>query len=131
MVTAIPETKVPKAPPFMIVAVAGLLGCSSVGQVGIMAGGRGDPGALLKQAQSYSEVGPTEGKACRYFALGIIPWGDSTPTAAMEKALAASGGDAIINASVETTLYGFLPIYNFFSFTCTTVRGIAIKFEPS
>ena len=49
----------------------------------------------------------------------------------MEKALAASGGDAIINASVETSLYGFLPIYNVFTFTCTTVKGVAIKFQPS
>ena len=120
-----------KALPFMAVAVAVLLGCSSVGHVGIMTGARGDPGSLLKQAQSYKEVGPTEGRACRYFLLGVIPWGDSTPTAAMEKALAASGGDAIINASVETSLYGFLPIYNVFTFTCTTVKGVAIKFQPS
>lgn len=120
-----------KAFPFMALAVVVLLGCSSVGQVGIMTGPQGDPGALLKQTQAYTEVGPTQGQACRYFLLGIIPWGDSTPNAAMEKALAASGGDAIINASVETSLYGFLPIYNVFSFTCTTVKGIAIKFEPS
>ncbi len=117
--------------PFMALAAAVLLGCTSVGQVGIMTGARGDPGALLKQAQSYTEVGPTEGTACRYFLLGIIPWGDSTPSAAIKKALDASGGDAIINASVETSLYGFLPIYNVFAFTCTTVRGVAIKLEAS
>lgn len=123
--------KVLKALPFMALALLALLGCSSVGQVGIMTGAQGDPGALLKQSQSYTEVGPTQGQACRYFLLGIIPWGDSTPSAAMKKALAASGGDAIINASVETSLYGFLPIYNVFSFTCTTVKGIAIKFGSS
>ncbi len=117
--------------PFMALAAAVLLGCTSVGQVGIMTSASADPGALLKQAQSYTEVGPTEGTACRYFLLGIIPWGDSTPSAAMKKALAASGGDAIINASVETSLYGFLPIYNVFAFTCTTVRGVAIKLEAS
>jgi hypothetical protein len=120
-----------KALPFMALALLALLGCSSVSQVGIMTGPQADPGALLKQQQSYTEVGPTQGQACRYFLLGIIPWGDSTPTAAMQKALAASGGDAIINASVQTSLYGFLPIYNVFSFTCTTVKGVAIKFEPS
>jgi hypothetical protein len=125
------ELKVPKAIPFMAAALVALLGCSSVGQVGIMTGARADPGALLKQMQSYTEVGPTEGQACRYFLLGIIPWGDSTPTAALEKALATSGGDAIINASVQTSLYGFLPIYNVLGFTCTTVKGIAIKFESS
>jgi hypothetical protein len=31
-------------------------------------------------------------------------------------------------ASVETSLYGFIPIYNLFANTCTTVRGVAIKF---
>jgi hypothetical protein len=117
--------------PFMALAVAVLLGCTSVGQVGIMTSASADPGALLKQAHSYTEVGPTEGTACRYFLLGIIPWGDSTPSAAMKNALAASGGDAILNASVETSLYGFLPIYNVFAFTCTTVRGVAIKLEAS
>ena len=120
-----------KALAWMALAVAVLAGCSSVGQVGLMTGAQGDPGALLKQARAYTEVGPTEGRACRYFLLGVIPWGDSTPSAAMTKALAASGGDAILNASVETSLYGFLPIYNVFSFTCTTVKGVAIKFEPS
>jgi hypothetical protein len=73
-------------------------------------------------------VGPVSGQACRYFLLGIIPWGDSTVTEAMDEALAESDADAIINASVETSLYGFIPIYNVFSFTCTTVQGVAIKF---
>ena len=63
------------------------------------------------------------------FLLGIIPWGDSTVATAMDKALAENGGDALINVSVTTSLYGFVPIYNVFAFTCTTVEGIAIKFE--
>ena len=46
---------------------------------------------------------------------------------AMKIALADTGGDAILNASVTTSLYGFIPIYNVLSFTCTTVQGIAIR----
>jgi hypothetical protein len=111
------------------VTVVGLSACTSVAQVGILTGPSGDPGSIISEARSYSEIGPVEGKACRYFLLGIIPWGDSTPSAAMDDAIGFSGGDAIINASVETSLYGFVPIYNAFAYTCTTVRGIAIKFD--
>jgi hypothetical protein len=112
-------------------AVAGLAavcGCSSVGNVGMITMPSSDPGALLSEQRSYIEIGPVEGQACRYFLLAIIPWGDSSPSTAMQEALAGSEGDAIINASIETSLYGFIPIYNVFSFTCTTIRGVAIKF---
>lgn len=112
-----------------VVTAVGLSACTSVAQVGILTGPSGDPGSLISEARPYSEIGPVEGRACRYFLLGIIPWGDSTPSAAMDQALGFSGGDAIINASVETSLYGFVPIYNAFAYTCTTVRGIAIKFD--
>jgi bacteriorhodopsin len=47
----------------------------------------------------------------------------------VDDALVQRGGDALLNVSVETSLYGFIPIYNVYSFTCTTVRGIAVKFE--
>ena len=114
-----------------LVFVMVVVGCSSVGQVGMMVGPSSNPGSVIKQERSYSELGPVFGRACRYFLLAVIPWGDSTPTAAMQKALSTSGGDAIINASVETSLYVFIPIYNVFSFTCTTVRGIAIKFDDN
>lgn len=114
------------------VLAAGLLaGCSSVDNVGLITAASGDPGALLTGQRSYTEVGPVSGRACRYFLLGIIPWGDSTPTKAMEQALAGTEGDALINASIETSLYGFIPIYNLFSFTCTTVKGVAIKLDRS
>jgi hypothetical protein len=111
-----------------LVVLGVLGGCSSVGNVGILTQPSSDPGALLTQQRSYTEVGPVSGQACRYFLLAVIPWGDSTVTAAMDEALAESDADAIINASVETSLYGFIPIYNVFSFTCTTVKGVAIKF---
>lgn len=48
---------------------------------------------------------------------------------AVDKALEATGGDALLNVSAESSLYGFIPIYNVYTFTCTTVRGTAIKFK--
>jgi hypothetical protein len=118
-----------------MLAVTGLLAltsaCTSVGQVGIMTKPGADPGALLTQATAYEQIGPANGEACRYFLLGVAPWGDSTATRAFEKALEPSGGDALINVTVSTSLYGFIPIYNVFSFTCTTVDGVAIRYKQA
>ena len=106
-----------------------LAGCTSTGNFGLITRPSASPGELLSGSHPYKELGPVQGQACRFFLLAIVPWGDSTPTTAVDRALKRSGGDAILNASVATSLYGFIPIYNVFSFTCTTVKGIAIKFE--
>jgi hypothetical protein len=103
--------------------------CTSTGNLGMVSKSVAEPGSLLTSSQQYKVIGPAKGKACRYFLLGVIPWGDSTLKTAVDKALAESGGDALINLSVSSSLYGFVPIYNVFCFTCTTVDGIAIKFE--
>ncbi len=105
--------------------------CTSTGNLGMVSKSTADPGSLLTSPQPYKVIGPAKGKACRYFLLGIIPWGDSTLKTAVDKALAESGGDALINLSVSSSLYGFVPIYNVFCFTCTTVEGIAIEYETS
>ncbi len=105
--------------------------CTSTGNLGMVSKSTANPGSLLTSPQAYKEIGPAKGKACRYFLLGIIPWGDSTLKTAVDKALAESGGDALINLSVSSSLYGFVPIYNVFCFTCTNVEGIAIQFETS
>ncbi len=105
--------------------------CTSTGNLGMVSRSTADPGSLLTSPQPYKVIGPAKGKACRYFLLGIIPWGDSTLKTAVDKALAESGGDALINLSVSSSLYGFVPIYNVFCFTCTTVEGIAIEYETS
>jgi hypothetical protein len=115
---------------FAIVLTALILGgCSSTGNLGMATKSMADPGSLVTSAGGYKEVGPAKGEACRYILLGIIPWGDSTATKAITAALEQSGGDALINASVTSSLYTFVPIYNVFCFTCTSVEGIAIKFE--
>jgi len=104
-------------------------GCTSVGSLGLITKSSVDPIATVKDSHSVRTLGPAEGRACRYFALAVIPWGNSDIQAAVDKALAPSGGDALVNVTTATSLYGFVPIYNVFSFTCTTVKGTAIKFE--
>ena len=114
---------------WMIVTSAVLLaGCSSSGTLGIVTKSTADPVALLKAGQHYKELGPVEGQSCRHFVLAVVPWGNGDVTHAVDKALEQRGGDAMVNVSVETSLYGFVPIYNVYSFTCTTVKGIAVKF---
>ena len=109
--------------------LSALLGCSSTANLGIISKTTGDPGSLFTSAHPYKEIGPAKGEACRYILLGIIPWGDSTITKAVNEALAKSGGDALINLSVTSSLYTFVPIYNVFCYTCTAVEGIVIKFD--
>ena len=101
--------------------------CASTSNLGLATKSQLDPASLLTSSQSFEEIGRVRGKACRFFLVGIIPWGDSTVTRAIDNAL-QSGGDAIINVSVTSSLYGFVPIYNIFCFTCTEVEGIAIEF---
>jgi len=104
-------------------------GCSSTGTLGIVTKSSANPAALLQSAQGFEELGSTEGKACRHFILAIIPFGNSSFEKAIDKALEKTGGDALINVSTTSSLYGFIPIYNAYSFTCTTVQGTAIKFK--
>lgn len=116
----------------LLLLLAGVLlmaGCSSVGNLGMVTKNMDNPGALLKSAKSYKELGPVDGEACRFFILAAIPFGDSTFSSAVDEALTKSGGDALLNVTVSSSLYGFIPIYNVFSYTCTNVKGIAIKFN--
>lgn len=68
-----------------------LVGCSTTGNLGIVAKSSADPASLLKNSQGYEDLGPAEGQACRHFILAIIPFGQSDMTKAVDKALAASG----------------------------------------
>jgi hypothetical protein len=104
-------------------------GCSSSGTLGIVTRSTADSAGLLKSGRSFQDLGPVEGSACRHFVLAIIPWGDSTLSTAVDNALQQKGGDALINVTVTSSLYGFIPIYNVYSYTCTEVKGVAIKFQ--
>lgn len=106
-------------------------GCSSAGSLGMVMKSTADPGSLLKNQTSFKEIGPASGEACRFFVLAIIPFGQSDVAAAVDEALTSSGGDALLNVTVSSSLYGFIPIYNFFSYTCTNVKGIAVKFDDN
>ena len=115
----------------MLLMAALLTGCTSVGTLGIVTKSTGDPGAMLRDTQRYKELGPVQGEACRFFLLGVAPWGDATLSTAVDNALTKVEGDALINVTVSNSLYGFVPIYNVFAYTCTDVKGIAIKFEKN
>jgi hypothetical protein len=112
-----------------LMVVVALTGCTSVGTLGVITKSSADPVALLKKDHSVKDLGPAEGQACRYFALAVIPWGNSDIQTAVDRALEKTGGDALVNVATSSSLYGFVPIYNVFSFTCTSVKGTAIKLE--
>ena len=113
----------------LLLVVIFLAGCSSTGSLGMVVKSTLDPGALLTKQTPFREIGPAEGEACRFFILAVLPFGSSDFAAATDEALAKSGGDALLNVSVTSSLYGFIPIYNLFTYTCTNVKGIAVKFE--
>ena len=112
-----------------LIGLVAVAGCTSVGSLGLITKSSADPYQVVKKSNSYKSVGFAEGETCRYFLLAVVPWGNSDIQRAVDKALAASGGDALINVTTATSLYGFIPVYSVFSFTCTTVKGTAIKFE--
>ena len=104
-------------------------GCTSVGTLGLITKSEADPASILKSGRSYKELGPASGNACKYILLSIVPWGDSDLETAVRRALKKSNGDALVNVSVASSLYSFLPIYNIVSVSCTAVKGIAIKYQ--
>ena len=106
-----------------------ITGCSSSGTLGIVTRSTADAGGLLKSGRSFKDLGLAEGSACRHSILAIIPWGNSSFSAAVDDALEQNGGDALINVTVTSSLYGFIPFANVYSFTCTEVKGTAVKFQ--
>lgn len=106
-----------------------MVGCTSTGNLGIVTKPSADNAERLRSGVKFEELGPAEGSACRHFVIAVIPFGDSSFSKAVEKALAQHGGDALINVTVSSSLYGFIPIYNVYSFTCTSVSGIAVKYK--
>ncbi|WP_447986835.1 hypothetical protein [Nitrospira sp. Nam74] len=114
--------------PSIFTAAFLLGGCTSVGNLGIVTKPSANNVGLLRNGTSFQELGTVEATVCRHFIVAVIPFGNSTFSKAVEKALSERGGDALINVTVSTSLYGFIPIYNVYSFTCTTVNGVAVKF---
>ncbi|MBX3335867.1 MAG: hypothetical protein KF876_17180 [Nitrospira sp.] len=113
----------------LVLGAALMTGCTSVGNLGIVTKPSANNADRLKSGVSFEELGPVEGSGCRHFILAIIPFGDSSFSKAVDEALSQKGGDALINVTVSSSLYGFIPIYNVYSFTCTSVSGIAVKYK--
>ncbi len=113
----------------IFVEVLSLAGCVSVGSLGVITKSSVDPVAFLKSGHNIQDLGPAQGQACRYFIIAVVPWGDSDIQTAVDRALAPTGADALVNVTTSTSLYGFIPVYNILSFTCTSVKGTAIKFQ--
>lgn len=99
-----------------------------MGQVGILAKSGANPAELITRANPYEEVGQTSGQACRHFVVNLIPFGDSAVSSAVDEALTAVGGDALLNVAVSSSLFGFIPYYNVYAFSCSSVSGTAIRF---
>jgi hypothetical protein len=118
-----------RAVPLALIGTLFIGGCTSVGNLGIVTKPFSDNGERLKRGVAFEELGPVEGSACRHFVIAVIPFGNSSFSKAVDNALAERGGDALINVTVSSSLYGFIPIYNVYSFTCTTVQGVAVKFK--
>lgn len=116
------------SPVFLLLFLA-LPGCVSTGTVGVIAKSGADPLRLVSGEHPFVELGPAYARSCRFFVLSVVPFGDSTLSTAVEDALAVTGGDALLNASVSSSLFGFIPLYNLFAYTCTSVKGTAIRFE--
>ena len=120
------EIDVVKTIPLLLCLLLLLAGCWSSGSLSLVARDTVDPGSILK-GRAYQVIGPAEGRACRFFLLGLIPFGDSTFATAVEEALDETGGDALVNVTTTSSLYGFFPIYNVLGFTCTSVKGFAVR----
>lgn len=108
-----------------------LPGCVSSGTVGVITKSGADPLSLVSGEHPFVDMGPAHARSCRFFVLSAIPFGDSTLSTAVEDALATTGGDALLNATVSSSLFGFVPLYNLLAYTCTSVKGTAIQFESS
>jgi|SRR5712691_4123587 len=110
--------------------VVSLSGCTSVESAGLMVKQAANP-LELARGGSFRELGSVEATACRSLIVGVLPLGNADPGHVLEKALASTGADALLNVATSNSHYGFVPVYNVFSITCTTLKGTAIKFEPA
>lgn len=114
-------------------ALAALLmmaGCSSEGTLGMVTKSSADTVSILKSGWSYKEIGPVQAQSCTHSGPPGLPGlGDSDFATVVEKALKTAGGDALLNVTASHSLYGLGFLFTVYTVTCTTVEGVAIKFE--
>ncbi len=108
-------------------------GCSSVGSLGMISDSKTEADLGPRDLHAYHRVGEEiVGTACRHFILGILPIGDSDLESAMKDAFKKNPtlkADGLIHVTTQSTLYGFFPLYNVYTVTCTTIRGVPVRFE--
>jgi hypothetical protein len=76
--------------------------------------------------KAYTIIGPTEGKSCNIWFLGLIPiQAANRVSLAIEDALQQVKGDALINVTVDTEFGWYILITE----QCTYVKGVAIKMK--
>ena len=112
------------------VAIFFIAGCSSTGNMGMVIKSQANPGSLLTSSYSFKEIGLVKGRACRFFLLGVVPWGDSTVTQAIDNAL-ANGGDALINISVTNSLYDSFQFITSSATPAQMLRVLQSKLKPN
>lgn len=112
----------------LILVLAASAGCTSIDKMGLIAKSSGDSAQLLASGRKYEEVGPVEGRTCRCLLFSFFSWGDSSVSTATDLALIGKG-DAIVNATIASSLYSYIPIYDVFTVACTKVQGTAVRFK--
>ena len=123
---------------FLGVSVLSMLllsSCTSTGSLGLLTNSQTEADLGPHDSHRFHRVGgEITGTACRHFILGIIPWGDSDIETALRHALRAHpslNADGLVHVTTETSLYGFFPLYDVYTLTCTTVKGIPVRFDHS
>ena len=81
--------------PLMFVAAMLSIGCTSVGNLGIVTKPLANNAEVLKSGTQFEELGPVEATVCRHFVIAVIPFGNSAFSKAVENALAEKGGGCV------------------------------------
>ena len=80
----------------------------------------------ITSRDTYTKLGPTEGRAAAVTIFGLIPIGPQSPSRwARDNAIENKGGNALIEVTEEYNVLNLLLI----QFYWTKVDAIAIKFE--
>ncbi|MHB8421532.1 MAG: hypothetical protein ACYC9S_01820 [Leptospirales bacterium] len=112
-----------------------LSGCTSTGSLGIVSNSETEADLGPHDPHTFHRVGSEiSGTACRHFILGVLPLGNSDIETAMRKALSTHPelkADGLVHVTTQSSLYGFFPLYNVYTVTCTTVKGVPIRFDHS
>jgi len=87
-------------------------------------------GAPLTTLDGVKVIGSAEGESCQWYLFGLPLSGEDTIRGAIADALSKSGGDTLINYSVDCRkVYPLSPFFAIVTRNCTMVKGTAVKFE--